>query len=524
VQQCETLLEEIEQTSQKIFCMQLVVHVYGKEIEDAVRKAESVLQIFSRLNAAEMHLERWGAVEPIFISTLPGWPKKSSRLVLLKTTHLADLLPFFSDFCGSGRGECIFLGPQGGLITYDPFSDSLPAFNTIVIGSPGSGKSFTINQIINQYSKNDPIEIFIDIGGSYKRQVLLKGGDYIHLGLQEKFTINLFDLPANKKLCDFDEEEQNEILILKTRVIQQMIGGLTRFREADQIVEDYIFRSIVYLYEHFDKPVLSNFKEALKRTGEINQHFFIYYEQMAGLMGNWFKGGKYGKYTDGASTISLDKNVICFDLKGLEQFDRLQAVMLTIVTNFIWGKIMGELGRRKFVIFDECWKLLGTPEAAGFIAECYRTFRKYGAGAISITQSLNDFLVGGLEHAILGNSNTRFILRQNSAKAVKQIVDYFNFNEQEQQHIESLQIKKGEYAEVFFSQSRELKPISAKIVVYPTPIEYWVATTDAKDLNYYEEIRRINPGMSVYEAIEKCATDYPNGVAHDSIYGKGRAQ
>jgi len=53
-------------------------------------------------------------------------------------------------------------------------------------------------------------------------------------------------------------------------------------------------------------------------------------------------GRQYGHYTDGKSTISLDKNVICFDLKGLEKFERLQACMLTIVTNFVWGKIMSE--------------------------------------------------------------------------------------------------------------------------------------------------------------------------------------
>ena len=232
-------------------------------------------------------------------------------------------------------------------------------------------------------------------------------------------------------------------------------------------------------------------------------------------MGNWFKGGKYGKYTDGASTISLDKNVICFDLKGLEQFDQLQAVMLMIVTNFVWVKIMTEQGRRKFVIFDECWKLLATPEAARFISECYRTFRKYGAGAISITQSFKDFLVGGLQGAILDNSNTRLILRQNSAKAVQEIVDYFNLNEQEKGLIESLQIKKGEYSEIFFSQSKELKPVSAKVLIYPTPLELWVATTDAMDVHYYEQVRRENPNLSIYEVIEKCAKECPHGVAQE---------
>jgi hypothetical protein len=88
----------------------------------------------------------------------------------------------------------------------------------------------------------------------------LKGGEYIDLGLKEKFTINLFDLSQGKRLCDFSEEEQNEILIIKTKTIEQMIGGVARFNGSDQIVEDYIFRSIQKLYRMKDYPVLSDLK------------------------------------------------------------------------------------------------------------------------------------------------------------------------------------------------------------------------------------------------------------------------
>ncbi|MDO8674746.1 MAG: ATP-binding protein [Candidatus Omnitrophota bacterium] len=515
VSQYEYLLEEIQQSNQKLFRMQLTVHVYAAEFEEVKKKTAEVIRLFSSLNGTEMHDERWGAVKPVFVSILPGWTKEASRWVLLKSAHLADFMPFFSEFKGSGKAECLFYNTTHGLAAYDPFSDDLSAFNTVVVGASGSGKSFTINQIINQYSKNDPVEIFIDIGGSYKRQVILKGGEYIDLGLKEKFTINLFDLSAGKKLCDFNEEEQNEILIIKTKTIEQMMGGVARFNGSDQIVEDYIFRSIQRLYRAVEYPVLSDLKGALKATCEAHKTLQQFYEPVVGLLGNWFAGGQYGNYTDGKSTISLDKSVICFDLKGLEKFERLQAVMLTIVTNFVWGKIMSEPGRRKFVIFDECWKLLSTPESAKFIAECYRTFRKYGAAAISVTQSLNDFLSGGLEHAILGNSNTRFILRQNSMPAVKGIVDYFNFNEQEQRLIETLQIKKGEYSEVFFSQSKQLQHISAKMVICPTPIEYWVATTDAMDLNYYEKIKIKGPALNMYEVLQQCAKDFPRGVGYE---------
>jgi len=514
VQQYEYLLEEIQQSNQKLYRMQLSVHIYSEEFEDIKKRTAEIIRLFSSMNGTEMHDERWGSVKPIFVSMLPGWTKESSRWVLLKSIHLADFLPFFSEFRGSGKAECLFYNTTHGLAAYDPFCDKLSAFNTIVVGASGSGKSFTINQIINQYSKNDPIEIFIDVGGSYKRQVILKDGEYIDLGLKEKFTINLFDLSLARRLCDFTQEEQNEILIIKTKTIEQMMGGVSRFNGSDQIVEDYIFRSVHRLYQLTDYPILTDFKEALRKTSEEFTQFQPFYEQVIGLLGNWFKGGQYGNYTDGPSTISLDKSVICFDLKGLEKFERLQAAMLTIVTNFVWGKIMSEPGRRKFVIFDECWKLLATPESAKFIAECYRTFRKYGAGAISITQSLNDFLGGGLEHAILGNSNTRFILRQNSMPAIKGIVDYFNFNEQERRLIETLQIKKGEYSEVFFSQSKELNQISSKMVICPTPIEYWVATTDAMDLNYYEKIKKENLNLKMYEVLVKCANDFPHGVGY----------
>ncbi len=514
IAQYESLLEEIQQSNQKIYCAQLTVHVYGEEIEDVKKKTAEIIRVFASMQSCEMHDERWGSVKPIFVSTLPGWTKESSRMLLIKSVHLADFLPVFSEFRGSGRAECLFYNTTHGLAGYDPFSDDLSAFNTVVIGASGSGKSFTINQIVNQYSKNDPVEIFIDIGGSYKRQVLLKDGEYIDLGLKKKFTINLFDLSQERKLGDFSEEEQNEILIIKTKTIEQMMGGVARFKESDQIVEDYIFRSIDLLYKTKDYPILSDFKDALKTVAEGNKQFQAFFDPVVGLLGNWFQGGQYGNYTDGKSTISLDKSVICFDLKGLEKFERLQAAMLTIVTNFVWGKIMSEPGRRKFVIFDECWKLLDTPEAAKFIAECYRTFRKYGAAAISVTQSLNDFLGGGLEHAILGNSNTRFILRQNSMPAIQGIVSYFNFNEQERHLIETLQIRKGEYSEIFFSQSKELNHLSAKMVICPTPTEYWVATTDAMDLNYYEKVKHENPGLNMYEVLGKCADEYPHGVGY----------
>jgi len=512
VRQYESLLEEMQQTNQKMLKMQLVVHVYAEELEDVKKKAGEVIHILSSLNSTEMHDERWGAVKAMFVGTLPGWTKESSRWILTKSLHVADFLPFFSDFRGSGKGECIFFSKSQGLITYDPFLNDLSAYNAIVVGCSGSGKSFTVNQMINQYSKNNPIEIYIDVGGSYRRQTLLKGGEYIDLGLNHEFTINLFDLSQKKRLSDFSDQEQAKILILKTKTIGQMMGGFSRFGDTDLIVEDYVFRSIRCLYEEFERPVLSDLKSALQIVSEENAQFKGFYQRIAGLLGIWFKEGQYGRFTDGESTVSLDNDVVCFDFKGLEDFTRLQSVMVSVVTNFVWGKVMSNPGRKKFVVFDECWKLLDTPEAVALIIECYRTSRKYGFSAIAVSQSFSDFFGGELEHAILDNVDTRFILRQKKAETVQKIVDCFSFNEQEKRLIESLRVEKGEYSEVFFSRSEKMENVSAKIVICPTPIEYWMATTAPEDIAYYEKIKFESPHLDIYDTLSKCAKVFPKGA------------
>jgi len=93
-------------------------------------------------------------------------------------------------------------------------------------------------------------------------------------------------------------------------------------------------------------------------------------------------------------------------------------------------------------------------------------------------------------------------------------------NEQEKRLIETIQIKKGEYSEVFFSQSKELQNISSKMIIYPTPIEYWVATTDSGDLHHFETVKEQFTDLSLYEVLQKCAEEFPHGVGQANAMSK----
>ncbi len=512
IQEIEYLIEELKNSDQKMAQMQLCVHVYSKNLELVKKRSNQVIRIFTELNGAEAHNERWGATLPVFIGSLPGWTKESSRQITLKTRQVADILPMFSQFHTKDRGECLFFNRSQGLVCHDLFSEDLDAYNSIVIGASGSGKSFVTQQIIQQYSKNEICEIYVDVGGSYHRHVELKGGSNIAIGLKSKFTLNLFDLPQGNTFSQLDDESKEEIINLKTNTIALMIGGFGQF-EFGQIVEDYLAHSIRYLYQNVDYPELSDLKNALKYCAKHNKVWTESQDVIIGLLGIWFKGGQYGSFTDGKSTISMDNNVICFDLKGLNNFKKLQKVLFSVITNVIWSKVMGDKEKPKVVVFDEAWQLLASPEGASFISECYRTSRKYKFAVISISQSLEEFRSDKmLAGAILGNAHTLYILRQNNADAVENIVKFFKFNSQERRLIESLRIEKGSYSEVFLSQRKGMGNVRGVLRIYPTPLELWLATTNRDDVNYFEKVKKQYPKASLLKILEKCALKYPNGV------------
>ncbi len=105
----------------------------------------------------------------------------------------------------------------------------------------------------------------------------------------------------------------------------------------------------------------------------------------------------------------------CFDLKGMEALPDLQAICLFIITDFVWREVQADKTQMKFMIFDECWKLLENESGALFIAEVFRTFRKYMASAVAISQNIDDFAKSKVATAILPNASIKWILRQKGA-------------------------------------------------------------------------------------------------------------
>jgi len=163
----------------------------------------------------------------------------------------------------------------------------------------------------------------------------------------------------------------------------------------------------------------------------------------------------------------------------------------------------------KFIVFDECWKLLRDEAGLVFIEEVFRTVRKYFCSATAISQDLTDFLNSSISSALLPNCSVKWILMQNQSDSSK-MKEALGLNDNEIALISSLHQKKGEYSEAYLIAGSEHRTVA---VIEPTPLELWIATTDPRDLSAIEELRKKEPTLSQLEILKKLSLQYPRGIA-----------
>ena len=186
------------------------------------------------------------------------------------------------------------------------------------------------------------------------------------------------------------------------------------------------------------------------------------------------------------------------ELEHLKQRKHLQRViLLQLIYQIQQAMYLGDRGRRKIVIIDEAWDLLTGGEVGKFIETGYRRFRKYGGGAIVITQSAEDLYHHPVGQAIAANSATTFQLAQKAATlealaAAKKIQGGHTLG-----LLKSIHTAPGRYAEIHLTSNRGSG--IARLVVSP-----WLQllySTSPGDVSAIAALRR--QGVGLVEAIDQ---------------------
>ncbi|MBF0362740.1 MAG: ATP-binding protein [Oligoflexia bacterium] len=484
----EHLISELLESTEKIVAVDMSVVTWSKSEKELDEISYEVLRNFKELGQSEGLIENYPCFE-IFMKSWPGSCEgiAATRANKMKSSNLAHLMPIYAYWEGNDTPVCLLPNRNRTLVGIDPFDSKLPNWNGLVVGSSGSGKSFTLSQLILMFIGQVPKPkiVWIDNGASSKNIVETLNGQYIDLNLDSGICLNIFDLedgefepsPSKVKLI---------LAVLETILSEKRDGGLPKLDKA------YLEEAIFQVY--FDKrekgglgpPTLSDFRELLLK------HESPVLRKWAQVLYSWTGKTAYGKMLDAPTNISLEKNLVSVEIKGLDVYPELQNVFLFLLTDFFKREAAKDPKQKYLLILDEAWRLFESESGAAFAVEAYRTFRKYNAGIWSISQNIHDFLgKEDIAKAVLQNTPSRIILKQRGIdwKDFQKILD---LKEIEIEIIKSLRQEKGKYSEFYFLQDQN----STILMLEPDQLSYWICTTDPMDKVKISEFQRENPNLN----------------------------
>ncbi len=494
----ENLIQELYETGQRIYVSELLVVLREENSNQGGKllnqKTREVLSRFKALSGAEGIQETVGAWK-IFKSSLPLAPINLERGKRMKTNNLVDFLPLYGPRLGDESPVVLLSNRLDSIVSFNPYDPGMSNYNSLVTGSSGSGKSFFNNFLLFQQMARGTKVYIIDIGGSYKKLTELMKGQYFEINLTENYAINPFEL-QNPKVVPTSEKIKG-----LSSIIEQMVSEESmRLSKLERVLVE---KAITETYERHratgNSPTLSDFENVCKSSKEPEL------QKIAKLLYSWVGDSAYGKLLDRRGGFQADSPIITFDLKGLSQYPDLQAVMILILTNFILDQVENDRTTTKKVILDEAWQLLKSQAAAGFMEYAARTFRKTGSGITFITQGVEEIAQSPIGSAIINNTSQKVVMSQRGD--TKLLADTLKLNSQEIGLIQGLQQKKGVFSEAFLIEGEHRQVIR----IYPSPLEYWISTSDAKDNKYLSDLRA--GGLSLEAAIEKAAEVAPFGIA-----------
>ncbi len=498
--QTTDLLREIIETGQRVFQAELMIILREPTGVDGERRlnlhTKEILSRFKTLSGSE-GMQETVASWKAFKANLPLAPRSMVRAKRMKTNNLVDFFPVYGAATGDEKPVCLIKTRLGTLYSLNPYSARLNNFNSLITGSSGSGKSFANNFLMLQQIARGTRVFIIDIGGSYKKMTELLDGQYFEINLTGLYRINPFEL-RDPKLAPSGEKLKGLVSIIEQMVVDQG-EKLTRF-ERVQLEE-----ALTNVFESSrtaatpSSPVLSDLAKYCLASSEDSLR------RIGKLLFPWIGATPYGRLLDGHGKIEADRTIVAFDLKGLSQYPDLQSVMILILTNFILEQVESDRTAPKRVLLDEAWELLKSPAASQFMEYAARTFRKTGSGISFITQGVEEIIASGMGPAILNNTATKLIMLQKGDTKV--LRDALKLNTQELRLIQSLEQRKGVFSEGFLMEGESRQVIR----IQPSPLEYWISTSDARDNQLLEQFR--NDGLTLEAALVKASAIAPFGVS-----------
>lgn len=410
--EAKRLLEDLQSRNERMFLVTALFMNTAKakqELDNGVFQTAGIAQKYNCSLRRLDYMQEQGLMSSIPLG-LNLVPVKRA----LTTTSTAIFVPFTTQELFM-PGESLYYGLNAlsnNMIMVDRKKLKNP--NGLILGTPGSGKSFSAKrEITNAFFATQDDIIIGDPEGEYYPLVHALGGQVIHISATSHDYINPMDI-------NMDYSEDDNPLGVKSDFILslcELIMGSRNGIEAEE--KSVIDRCLPIVYRKYfenpvpeNMPVLGDLYQCLREQKEVQA------QRIATALEIYVNGSL--KVFNHQTNVKLDNRIVCFDIKDLGK--QLKKLGMLIVQDQVWNRVTVNRYANKSTRYyiDEFHLLLKEEQTAAYSVEIWKRFRKWGGIPTGITQNIKDLLASREIENIFENSD--FIYMLNQAAGDRQIL------------------------------------------------------------------------------------------------------
>lgn len=407
----KSLLKDLQTRDERMFVVTIIFMNFARTIQ---RLDNTISQISSIANKHNCKLKRLDhSQEQGLISVLPLGVNKIEIDRGLTSSSTAVFMPFTTEELFINSANSLYYGLNAlshNLIMADRKKLKNP--NGLILGTPGSGKSFSAKrEMANAILTTDDDVIICDPEGEYGNLVRQFKGEVIKVSSKSKDYLNPLDINMNYGDGDAPLKDKANFIM---SMLELVVGGSGLTAEEKSVID----RCLPKIYEKYfenpkpcNMPILQNLYDMLKNQEEKVG------KKLATEMEIYVTGSL--NVFNHQSNVDLNKQLLCFDIKELGS--QLKKIGMLVIQDQVWNKVSQNRGNKATRYYiDEFHLLLKDEQTASYSVEIWKRFRKWGGIPTGITQNVKDLLMSKEIENIF--DNTDFVLMLNQASGDREIL------------------------------------------------------------------------------------------------------
>ena len=403
--EAKKLLTDLQSRNERMFLITFLVLNTAdskKELDNILLQASGIA---NKHNCTLIRLDY--QQEQGFMTSLPLGKNLVPIQRSLTTSSTAIFVPFTTQELFQSGGEALYYGLNAlssNLIMVDRKQLKNP--NGLILGTPGSGKSFAAKrEITNVFLITTDDIIVCDPEGEYFSLVQRLKGQVIKISPTSSQYINPMDINLNYSEDDSPLALKSDFILSLCELI---VGGKEGLTPVEKSIID---RCVTLVYAEYladpdpaKMPILGDLYDALGRQEEkeakhIRSALEIYVTGSLSVFNH-------------RTNVDITNRTVCYDIKELGK--QLKKLGMLIVQDQVWNRVTINRAEKRSTRYymDEFHLLLKEEQTAAYSVEIWKRFRKWGGIPTAITQNIKDLLSSREVENIFENSDFVYMLNQ----------------------------------------------------------------------------------------------------------------